>query len=110
VILSDSRRKHIDPHKLGQSLRGELDWIVMKALEKDRNRRYETASSFAADVERFLADEPVQARAASPGYRPAAGTSDGKGHPTTRAAVFQVRDGGCSLDSRQFTSIVSRKV
>ena len=41
--------------------RHELDWIVMKALEKDRNRRYETANGFAMDVQRYLADEPVQA-------------------------------------------------
>jgi eukaryotic-like serine/threonine-protein kinase len=48
--------------------RGELDWIVMKALEKDRNRRYETANSFALDVQRYLADEPVQACPPSTGY------------------------------------------
>jgi hypothetical protein len=42
-------------------LRGELDWIVMRALEKDRNRRYESASAFGADVQRYLTDEPVQA-------------------------------------------------
>jgi WD40 repeat protein len=47
----------------------ELDWIVMKALEKDRNRRYETASAFAADVERYLRDEPVQACPPSKWYR-----------------------------------------
>jgi serine/threonine protein kinase/Flp pilus assembly protein TadD len=47
----------------------ELDWIVMKALEKDRNRRYETASAFAADVKRYLHDEPVQARPATATYR-----------------------------------------
>ena len=50
-------------------MRGELDWIVMKALEKDRNRRYETANGFAADVQRYLADEPVQACPPSAGYR-----------------------------------------
>jgi eukaryotic-like serine/threonine-protein kinase len=50
-------------------LRGELDWIVMKALEKDRNRRYETASAFAMDVQRYLADEPVLACPPSAGYR-----------------------------------------
>jgi eukaryotic-like serine/threonine-protein kinase len=65
--LSDKRK--IDPRKLGASLRGELDWIVMKALEKDRNRRYESASAFAADVERYLADEPVQACPPSVWYR-----------------------------------------
>ncbi len=42
-------------------MRGELDWIVMKALEKDRTRRYETANGFATDVQRYLADEPVLA-------------------------------------------------
>ena len=57
--MSANRRS--DPKRLSQLLRGELDWIVMKALEKDRNRRYETASAFAADVRRYLADEPVQA-------------------------------------------------
>src|SRR5262249_26740066 len=50
-----------EPTKLSQLVRGELDWIVMKALEKDRNRRFETASAFAADVQRHLNDEPVQA-------------------------------------------------
>ena len=42
-------------------MRGELDWIVMKALEKDRNRRYETANGLARDIENYLHDEPVQA-------------------------------------------------
>lgn len=50
-----------EPAKLTKLVRGELDWIVMKALEKDRNRRYETANSLAMDVQRYLADEPVQA-------------------------------------------------
>ena len=50
-------------------MRGELDWIVMKALEKDRNRRYETANGLAADVERYLNDEPVQACPPSARYR-----------------------------------------
>jgi hypothetical protein len=50
-------------------VRGELDWIVMKALEKDRSRRYETANGFALDVQRYLADEPVQAGPPSAPYR-----------------------------------------
>src|SRR5262249_20870301 len=49
--------------------RGELDWVVMKALEKDRTRRYETASAFAADVEHYLRDEPVTACPPSAWYR-----------------------------------------
>jgi serine/threonine protein kinase/tetratricopeptide (TPR) repeat protein len=58
-----------EPAKLAKLVRGELDWIVMKALEKDRNRRYETANGFAMDVQRYLADEPVQACPPSTGYR-----------------------------------------
>jgi serine/threonine protein kinase/Flp pilus assembly protein TadD len=58
-----------EPAKLTRLVRGELDWIVMKALEKDRGRRYETASGFAADVQRFLNDEPVQACPPSSAYR-----------------------------------------
>ena len=50
-------------------MRGELDWIVMKALEKDRNRRYETANGLAADLRRYLDDEPVQACPPSAAYR-----------------------------------------
>jgi hypothetical protein len=64
-----SVRRKGNPRSLSHSLRGELDWIVMKALEKDRNRRYESASAFAADIERFLADEPVQACPPSVWYR-----------------------------------------
>ena len=59
TTVSDCRK--IDPRKLSQQLRGELDWIVMKALEKDRSRRYESASAFAADVQRYLDDQPVEA-------------------------------------------------
>jgi serine/threonine protein kinase len=69
ALSTVSDRRQIDPRKFSQSLRGELDWIVMKALEKDRNRRYESASAFAADVERHLADEAVQACPPSVGYR-----------------------------------------
>src|SRR5262249_20513781 len=61
--------RQADPKRLSQLLRGELDWIVLKALEKDRSRRYESASAFAADVERDLQDEPVQACPPSAGYR-----------------------------------------
>jgi serine/threonine protein kinase/tetratricopeptide (TPR) repeat protein len=64
-----SAQRQSDPRRLSQLFRGELDWIVMKALEKDRNRRYETASAFAVDVQRYLNDEPVQACPPSAGYR-----------------------------------------
>jgi serine/threonine protein kinase len=64
-----SANRKSEPRRLSQLFRGELDWIVMKALEKDRNRRYETSSSFAADVERYLHDDPVQACPPSAMYR-----------------------------------------
>jgi serine/threonine protein kinase len=68
--LSTLAEQHgLEAHHLSRHLRGELDWIVMRALEKDRNRRYESASAFAADVQRYLADEPVQACPPSVGYR-----------------------------------------
>ncbi len=57
------------PQKLSQLLRGELDWIVMKALEKDRNRRYESASALANEVQRYLNNEPVLACPPTVGYR-----------------------------------------
>jgi tetratricopeptide (TPR) repeat protein len=64
-----SARRSVDARRLGPSLRGELDWVVMKSLEKDRRRRYETASDFAADVTRYLTDQPVTACPPSAGYR-----------------------------------------
>ena len=65
--ISDNRQ--IDPARLQSELRGDLDWIVMKALEKDRSRRYESASGFAADIERYLTDQPVVARPPTAVYR-----------------------------------------
>jgi tetratricopeptide (TPR) repeat protein len=58
-----------EPAKLTKLVRGELDWIVMKALEKDRNRRFETANAFVADVQSYLNDQPVQACPPSAWYR-----------------------------------------
>jgi tetratricopeptide (TPR) repeat protein len=62
-------RRRTDPTKLGRMIRGELDWVVMKCLEKDRARRYETADGLARDVARFLRDEPVEASPPGAGYR-----------------------------------------
>ena len=69
ALASISAQRHTEPAKLTKLVRGELDWIVMKTLEKDRNRRYETANGFAADVQRYLDDEPVQACPPSAWYR-----------------------------------------
>ncbi|MFO0811267.1 MAG: serine/threonine-protein kinase [Gemmataceae bacterium] len=64
-----SGRRGVDPRRLGDQLRGELDWIVLRCLEKDRTRRYESAAALAADVRRYLADEPVEACPPSAWYR-----------------------------------------
>jgi serine/threonine protein kinase len=64
-----STQRRTDPRRLSRLFRGEMDWIVMKALEKDRNRRYETASAFAADIERYMHDQPVLACPPSALYR-----------------------------------------
>jgi eukaryotic-like serine/threonine-protein kinase len=64
-----AQRCSVEPRKLSQQVRGELDWIVMKCLEKDRNRRYETANGLVRDIENYLADQPVQACPPSAWYR-----------------------------------------
>src|SRR5436305_1149987 len=69
ALASSSARRHTEPAKLTKLMRGELDWIVMKTLDKDRNRRYETANDLAADVMRYLSDEPVLACPPSAMYR-----------------------------------------
>lgn len=69
TLSSVSDRRMIEPRRLKQILRGELDWIVMKSLDKDRTRRYETANSFARDLQRYLDNEPIEARPPSVGYR-----------------------------------------
>jgi WD40 repeat protein/serine/threonine protein kinase/tetratricopeptide (TPR) repeat protein len=69
ALASISALRNTEPAKLTKLVKGELDWIVMKTLEKDRNRRYETANGFAMDLQRYLADEPVQACPPSVGYR-----------------------------------------
>ncbi len=69
TLPSIAASRNIEPEQLKRALRGDLDWIVMKALEKDRTRRYETANGFAADVMRHLAHEPVAAAPPSRTYR-----------------------------------------
>jgi serine/threonine protein kinase/WD40 repeat protein len=66
VVAKD---RQCDPQDLQRLLRGELDWIVMKALDKDRGRRYETATGLARDVERYLTGDAVEACPPSAGYR-----------------------------------------
>jgi eukaryotic-like serine/threonine-protein kinase len=69
ALASISAQRHMEPAKLTKLVRGELDWIVMKTLDKDRNRRYETANGLAQDLQHYLADEPVLACPPSQAYR-----------------------------------------
>jgi eukaryotic-like serine/threonine-protein kinase len=68
-LPSISSLRKTEPAKLAKLMRGEFDWIVMKCVEKDRTRRYETANGLARDVERYLADEAVEACPPSASYR-----------------------------------------
>ena len=68
-LPSIAASRGLEPRKLGGLVRGELDWIVMKCLEKDRDRRYETANGLALDIRRYLDDEPVLACPPSAAYR-----------------------------------------
>src|SRR5207237_193771 len=69
TLTTVSARRGADPRHLNRAVHGELDWIAMKALEKDRSRRYETAGDFAADLARYLTDRPVEACPPSAWYR-----------------------------------------
>ncbi len=69
ALAAIAARRQTEPAQLTRLVRGELDWIVMKTLEKDRNRRYQTANGLALDVQRYLNDEPVQACPPSALYR-----------------------------------------
>jgi serine/threonine protein kinase len=68
-LPSLAAQRHTEPKRLMALLRGELDWVVMKCLEKQRDRRYETANGLARDLQRYLAAEPVEARPPSAPYK-----------------------------------------
>src|SRR5262245_57605494 len=86
--------RQTEPRKLAALLRGELDWVVLRCLEKARDRRYETASGLARDVQRYLADEPVEARPPSAGYRLGKFLKRNKGQVLAAALVLLALVGG----------------
>lgn len=87
ALASKAAARQIEPSKLSTQVKGELDWIVMKALDKDRARRYESASQFAQDVERHLDGEAVEAAPPSVGYRVRKFVRRNKGRVITAIAV-----------------------
>jgi serine/threonine protein kinase/WD40 repeat protein len=96
-LASVAALRKMEPRRLSQLVRGDLDWIVMKALEKDRNRRYETANSFAIDIQRYLADEPVSACPPSAAYRFRKFARRNKTTLTTAAVVALALIGGTAI-------------
>jgi serine/threonine protein kinase/tetratricopeptide (TPR) repeat protein len=69
TLPSVAANRGTEPAKLSKLMKGELDWVLLKALEKDRTRRYETANALSRDIQRYLSDEVVEARPPSAGYR-----------------------------------------
>ena len=99
--LSDSEslpslaaRRRLEPARLTGLVRGELDWIVMKCLEKDRSRRYETASGLARDVRCYLSDEAVEASPPSAGYRFGKFVRRNRGPVLAACLIFLLLAGG----------------
>ena len=90
ALASISAQRHMEPARLMKLVRGELDWIVMKTLEKDRSRRYETATGLAMDVQRYLCDEAVHAAKPSARYRLRKFVRRNKGPVAASAAVVLV--------------------
>jgi WD40 repeat protein/serine/threonine protein kinase len=87
-LTSIAKHRSIDPAGLGQLVRGDLDWIVMRTLEKDRRRRYETSSALAADIERYLRDEPVEACPPSVFYKVRKFVRRNRGAVSAAAAIL----------------------
>jgi serine/threonine protein kinase/tetratricopeptide (TPR) repeat protein len=86
--------RRTEPLRLARLVRGDLDWIVMKCLEKDRERRYETPSGLARDISRYLTDESVEARPPSAGYRLRKFLRRNRGLAAALTAVFLLLVGG----------------
>lgn len=90
ATIGISKQRQIQPAKLQQILQGELDWVIMKALEKDRTRRYDSASDFAQDISRYLNDEAVAARPPSTSYRISKFVHKNKGLVASLATILLI--------------------
>lgn len=96
-----AQRRHVEPARLNRLLKGELDWIVMKAIEKDRTRRYGTATELALDVRRYLDLEPVKAVAPSKLYQIQKLIRRNRGAFAAAALIFFSLIAGVSVSSWQ---------
>ena len=95
-------QRAVEPRRLRSLIRGDLDWIVMRAMEKDRARRYESASALAADVARFLADEPVLAGPPGKAYRVRKFVRRHRGGVGAAAAILAVLVVGLAVTTRLY--------
>jgi WD40 repeat protein len=105
--IAEARRgiaamRQTDPERLRRSLQGDLDWITMKALEKERTRRYPTVAAFASDIRRFLSDQPVDARPPSAAYRIRKFTRRHRGAVAAAVSLFVVLVGGLGVSRWQY--------
>jgi hypothetical protein len=101
ALAGIAARRHVEAARLSRLVRGELDWIVMKALEKDRSRRYDTATGLARDIERYLKDEPVDACPPSAAYRLRKFLRRHRGPAAAAVAVFLSIVAGAGLATWQ---------
>lgn len=97
LVTTISANRQMEPVKLRSLMKGDLDWIVMRSLDKDRGRRYPTAAAMAEDVARFLADQPVEARPPSQLYRFAKFARRNRVALTTATTVFTALIAGTAL-------------
>jgi len=101
TIQITSQQRKTDPGRLPKLLHGELDWIVMKSIEKDRTRRYETANSFGRDIERYLNGDAVEAARPSAAYRFKKFAAKNRTLLTTAAALAAVLVAGAAISTWQ---------
>jgi serine/threonine protein kinase len=109
TLTSIAARRRIEPARLGTAVRGDLDWIVMKCLEKDRSRRYETAESLAADLARHLAGQAVLAAPPSGAYRLRKFVRRHRGSVVAAGAIALALTAGAGLAVAGYISAVSAR-
>jgi len=106
---SNAHARGTEPPQLVSALRGDLDWITLKALDKDRNRRYGTPSEIAADIRRYLKNEPILARPASAGYRLRKYVRRHRVGVTAAAGLFLLLAGFAALQAVQLRRITRER-
>ena len=110
TLPSVAANRGTEPAKLSKLMKGELDWVLLKALEKDRTRRYDTANALSRDIQRYLADEVVEARPPSAGYRLKKFVRRHKGQVLAASLVLFALLGGTAGTTWGFIRAENRRV